>query len=109
MPFKIRSMRIIKSLIIILLITGFEKSFAETSQHLETDKLIRPQNPQKPYPYFEKDTIYFNRDSSIQYGATLTLPKSNKTYPAVILVSGSGQQETKQLLIINHFGLFQTT
>jgi hypothetical protein len=72
--------------------------FPLTLQVLKKNALVRPQNPQKPYPYIEKDTIYFNIDRSIQYGASLTMPKSNKPCPAVILVTGSGQQDRDETI-----------
>jgi pimeloyl-ACP methyl ester carboxylesterase len=53
----------------------------------------RPQMPKPPYPYQEEKVVYYNKDRSIQYGATLTLPRSAKKLPAVILITGSGQQD----------------
>lgn len=53
----------------------------------------RPQTPKAPFPYQEEKVIYYNKDKSIQYGATLTLPPSAKDVPVVILITGSGQQD----------------
>lgn len=58
----------------------------------------RPQMPQAPFPYKEERVIYHNPDKSIQYGATLTLPDTNKQVPAVILITGSGQQDRDETL-----------
>ncbi len=55
-------------------------------------ELVRPQTPKPPYSYNSEDVIYYNKDKSIQYGATITTPKDGKQHPAVILISGSGQQ-----------------
>jgi uncharacterized protein len=74
------------------------RDFPLTLKMVESVNKVRPQNPQKPYPYIAKDTIYFNSDNSIQYGATLTIPKTNKPYPAVILVTGSGQQDRDETI-----------
>jgi len=61
-------------------------------------ELKRPQTPKAPFPYLEEKVIYYNKDKSIQYGATLTLPDTNKNVPAVILISGSGQQDRDETL-----------
>lgn len=58
----------------------------------------RPQNPTKPYPYQEKQVIYYNKDISIRFGGTLTYPQKGFQCPAVILISGSGQQDRDETL-----------
>ncbi|MET3879070.1 alpha/beta fold hydrolase [Chitinophaga sp. OAE865] len=38
--------------------------------------------------------VYFsNKDKSIRFGGTLTIPASRKSFPAVVLVSGTGKQD----------------
>lgn len=67
----------------------------------KTDKAVvlnRPQTPQPPFDYGIEDIIYFNRDSSIRYGATLTIPKGKGPFPALLLLSGSGQQNRDEEL-----------
>lgn len=59
---------------------------------------LRPQHPVKPYPYQEEEVMYHNPDKSIQFGATLTYPKEANACPAVILISGSGQQDRDETL-----------
>ena len=57
-------------------------------------KIKRPQEPKKPYPYKEEEVLIKNPDSQgITLAGTLTLPRKKGTFPAVILVSGSGQQD----------------
>ncbi len=58
----------------------------------------RPQMPKGPFPYGEEKVVYNNADKSIQYGATLTMPKSAKNVPVVILITGSGQQDRDETL-----------
>ncbi len=55
--------------------------------------LRRPQNPTRPYPYREEDLSYPNRAAGIQLGATLTMPNGPGPFPAVVLITGSGQQD----------------
>lgn len=55
--------------------------------------LVRPQEPIKPYPYISEDVSFNNSDAEITLVGTLTIPKEKGTYPAVILISGSGPQD----------------
>ncbi len=52
----------------------------------------RPQEPKKPYPYKEQEVVYKNEKADITITGTLTLPETKGSYPAIILVNGSGQQ-----------------
>lgn len=52
----------------------------------------RPQNPTKPYPYHAEDVVFNNEEANIKLAGTLTYPKKEGTFPAVILISGSGPQ-----------------
>lgn len=40
-----------------------------------------------------KDVEYYNADSSIHFGGTLTLPAGLRSFPAVVIVSGTGKQD----------------
>ncbi len=55
-------------------------------------EMKRPQTPVAPFPYQSEDIIYHNKNKSISYGATITIPKGNGPFPAVLLLTGSGQQ-----------------
>ncbi len=52
----------------------------------------RPQTPQPPFAYKNEDINYTNKDGSISFGATVTIPEGKGPFPAVLLVSGSGPQ-----------------
>lgn len=56
----------------------------------------RPQNPKAPFPYSVEDVIYKNDDGSVVLGGTITMPLEAKNVPAVILISGSGQQDRNE-------------
>ena len=58
----------------------------------ELPVLFRPQEPKKPYPYNEENVVFENKKAGIKLAGTLTFPKSNTKFPAVVLVTGSGQQ-----------------
>ena len=59
----------------------------------------RPQNPTKPYPYREEDLTYENAAAGIRLGATLTIPSGKGPFPAVALITGSGQQDRDESLL----------
>ena len=56
-------------------------------------KLNRPQEPKPPYPYIEKEVSYENKKAGIILAGTLTMPKTGKPFPAVLLITGSGAQD----------------
>lgn len=76
---------------------SYPLNFCRTSKPVR----LRPQNLVKPYPYQEEQMIYYNQDKSIQFGSTLTHPQKGLPCPAVILISGSGQQDRDEALF-NH-------
>ncbi|SJZ33126.1 alpha/beta hydrolase family protein [Sediminibacterium ginsengisoli] len=55
--------------------------------------VVKPQTPKPPFPYQAEDISYTNADKSVRFGATLTKPQGPGTFPAVILISGSGSQD----------------
>lgn len=50
----------------------------------------------KPYPYNEENVVFENKKAGIKLAGTLTFPKSRTKIPAVILVTGSGQQDRNE-------------
>ena len=59
----------------------------------------RPQEPAKPYPYRAEDVKYPNAAAGIQLAGTLTIPQGKGPFPAVILITGSGQQDRDESLM----------
>ena len=53
----------------------------------------RPQEPTKPYPYYEEEVVFKNTEANISLAGTLTLPSKKGKFPVVILISGSGAQD----------------
>lgn len=70
--------------------------------------LNRPQTPKAPFPYPTEDVTFENtaaKDLSVKddppnvkLAGTLTLPKGDGPFPAVVLVSGSGPQDRDETL-----------
>ena len=67
----------------------------------EVPKVVRPQDPKKPYPYLEEEVSFLNPDAEIKLAGTLTLPEQGGPFPAVVLISGSGAQDRNEE-IMNH-------
>ncbi len=70
-----------------------------TREALEKSKLIRPQEPVKPYPYYSEDVVISNIADSLTLNGTLTLPTKEGKFPVVILISGSGPQNRDEELL----------
>lgn len=51
----------------------------------------RPQTPQPPFPYTEKDTVFLSSDGT-QLAGTITIPLDSQKCPIVVMVTGSGPQ-----------------
>jgi pimeloyl-ACP methyl ester carboxylesterase len=60
---------------------------------------LRPQEPDKPYPYISEDVTFENSEAKITLAGTLTLPHDTGSFPAVILISGSGPQNRDEELM----------
>lgn len=58
----------------------------------------RPQLPQKPYPYQERE-VEIKVNDEVTLSGTLTLPQSPGPHPATVLVSGSGPQNRDSELL----------
>ena len=59
----------------------------------EIPKARRPQEPTKPYPYTEEEVAATNAKAGVTLAGTLTLPRGEGPFPAVVLISGSGPQD----------------
>jgi uncharacterized protein len=59
----------------------------------------RPQTPKPPFPYKSEQVVYSG--NGLQYGGTITIPPGNGPFPALVLITGSGQQDRDET-IFNH-------
>lgn len=69
-----------------------------SKQKTEKEKFVRPQEPIMPYPYYSEDLVFENKTVQINLAGTLTLPKKEGVFPAVVLISGSGPQNRDEAL-----------
>ncbi len=56
----------------------------------------RPQHPKRPFPYGEEEAVV--QSGKIKLGGTLTLPKGDGPFGAVIFLTGSGAQDRDETL-----------
>ncbi|SFT72268.1 hypothetical protein SAMN04489724_1825 [Algoriphagus locisalis] len=68
-------------------------------EEIEKVGVNRPQEPTKPFPYRSEDVIFENKQAEILLAGTLTMPEQEGTYPAVVLISGSGPQNRNEELM----------
>ena len=61
----------------------------------------RPQDPQPPFNYHIEEVAFVNEKEGNTLAGTLTIPEGEGPFPAMVLVSGSGQQNRDEELM-NH-------
>lgn len=65
----------------------------------KVEAIKRPQDPVPPFPYNEEEVKFRNEKAGITLAGTLTYPKTNTKYPAVVLISGSGMQNRNEEIL----------
>ena len=65
----------------------------------QKEKIVRPQEPTKPYLYYEEEVTFKNAQAGVTLAGTLTLPKKEGRFPVAILISGSGPQNRNEELM----------
>ena len=59
----------------------------------------RPQDPQPPFNYRAEEVTFTNKKEGNTLAGTLTIPEGDGPFPALVLVSGSGQQNRDEELM----------
>lgn len=62
------------------------------------ETLVRAQEPKPPFPYDSEEVSYENHAAGVKLAGTLTHPRGEGAYPAVLLISGSGPQDRDETL-----------
>jgi len=68
-------------------------------EEIQKEEYKRTQEPIKPYPYYSEEVTFENKTAGIVLAGTLTLPKKEGNFPAVVLISGSGAQNRNEELL----------
>lgn len=56
----------------------------------------KSQEPVPPFPYYSEDVTFRNTEAGISLSGTLTLPDKKGSFPAVVLITGSGAQDRNE-------------
>jgi len=75
---------------------SFPLDFHRTDIPFVARKINRPQTPKPPFPYTSEEVAY--NGNGLQYGGTITIPHGTGTFPAVVLITGSGQQDRDETI-----------
>ena len=67
------------------------------TRQAEPFTLIRPQEPQPPFPY-ESDAVRFD-NGPITLSGSLVIPEGTGPFPVAVLISGSGQQDRDESIM----------
>jgi len=59
----------------------------------------RPQTPQPPFPYSEREVSYVNEVDGAELAGTLTVPPGPGPFPAALLITGSGPQNRDEEIL----------
>lgn len=65
----------------------------------EKSRKVRPQDPQPPFNYRAEEVSFTNEKEGNTLTGTLTIPEGDGPFPAVVLVSGSGQENRDEELM----------
>lgn len=76
---------------------SFELNFSREIVNKEVH--ARPQEPQKPFSYYTEEVKVENEKDKITLAGTLSLPKKEGSFPAVILITGSGAQNRDEEIL----------
>lgn len=66
---------------------------------VKVTELRRTQNPKPPFPYDSEFVTYENKQAGVKLAGTLTKPRGDGPFPAVILITGSGAQDRDESLL----------
>lgn len=72
---------------------------------LRLEQTVRPQEPKRPYPYLEEEVLFENPSDGVKLAGTLTLPKTQGPFPAVVLLHGSAPLDRDSAMFGHKFFL----
>ena len=79
---------------------GYFKAPLQLSRRkVEKKVLVKPQEPQAPFPYLEEEVVFRHVNANFNLAGTLTLPKGDGVFPVILLISGSGPQDRNEEIL----------
>lgn len=65
----------------------------------KVSEVRRPQHPKPPFDYQVAEATYPGKEAGVSLAGTLTVPKGEGPFPAVVLITGSGPQDRDETLL----------
>lgn len=78
--------------------SGQEFDFEVERGEAEEAGLIRPQEPERPFPYMEEEVSVVSPAGDVTLAGTLTLPEGDGPFTAILFITGSGPQDRNEEL-----------
>jgi len=79
---------------------GYFKAPLQLSRRkVEKKVVVKPQEPQAPFPYLEEEVVFHHVNANFDMAGTLTLPKGDGVFPLILLISGSGPQDRNEEIL----------
>jgi len=79
---------------------GYFKAPLQLSRRkVEKKVVVKPQEPQAPFPYLEEEVVFRHVNANFNLAGTLTLPKGDGVFPVILLISGSGPQDRNEEIL----------
>lgn len=76
---------------------SFRLVLNRSDKKYQAEEPVRPQEPQKPYPYQSVD-ITFKSNDGTELSGTLCLPQATSLSPGVVLIAGSGPMDRNETI-----------
>jgi pimeloyl-ACP methyl ester carboxylesterase len=79
---------------------GYFKTPLQLSRRkVEKKVVVKPQEPQDPFPYLEEEIVFHHVNANFDMAGTLTLPEGEGVFPLILLISGSGPQDRNEEIL----------
>ena len=79
---------------------GYFKTPLQLSRRkVEKKVVVKPQEPQAPFPYIEEEILFHHVTANFDMAGTLTLPEGEGVFPLILLISGSGPQDRNEEIL----------
>ena len=79
---------------------GYFKTPLQLSRRkVEKKVVVKPQEPQAPFPYLEEEIVFHHVNANFDMAGTLTLPEGEGVFPLILLLSGSGPQDRNEEIL----------
>lgn len=77
----------------------FRVTMSRLTDPNETIELDRPQTPEPPFPYAQREVTYTSPVDGVTLAGTLTIPEGKGPHPAVLMLTGSGPQDRDETIM----------